>query len=342
MNNHEWHHGQLQHLTCCPICKSSLIEKTYKRHDDELSFPDIWTMNSCVSCEGIYLNPRPDSKSLPLAYEKYYTHSEPEITGGKTRSSLVDRLINGYLNIRFNIEREHRSLLGGWFFSLAFPFGMQLDVHGRNIPKKLCKQGTQLLDVGCGNGDFLLRAQEMGINATGLEFDPVAAEKCQHLGLNVLVGSLESAEFKPDTFDYITLNHVIEHVDQPQTMLSELYVILKPDGALWLGLPNPNALGVRVFGAGWKGFHPPFHLTIPSQKTLERWLVDAGFENVKFIRRGIQSKGLWSESENIAARDGKKISHTLSTLYRYAGNLLSVLTHRYAEETIVIARKPRK
>jgi hypothetical protein len=58
--------------------------------------PDTWHMAHCRCCKSLYLNPRPDRTSLPLAYANYYTHHPPtaeEPEGG----GFVTALVNGYL-----------------------------------------------------------------------------------------------------------------------------------------------------------------------------------------------------------------------------------------------------
>ncbi len=339
MNN--WVHGKLEALNCCPACYADAEQATrYSRMDDYLSFPDTWHMHQCKSCRSIYLNPRPDDESLPLAYQNYYTHAsvaDETLLGEK----IVHRLIGDYLRSRFNFNAKKPIFGGRYIFRMVFPLRMKLDVYGRHIPKSMCNETTRLLDLGCGNGDFLLRAQAMGIDVTGLEPDPVAVEAMRARGLKVTQGDLKTLLLEGAVFDYVTLNHVIEHVKSPKELLAEIYEILAPGGYVWLGLPNPNALGIKIFKKGWKGFHPPFHLLIPSQSVLAAWLKDAGFESVVFMRRGGESQGLWREHEVIAQREKIGPSKLLSKVLKVFVDTCSASCARYGEETIVIARKPR-
>ena len=339
MNN--WAHGALEKLNSCPVCDASTSKAVhYSRRDDNLNFPDTWHMHKCKFCRSIYLNPRPDDKSLPLAYQNYYTHASQEdetLLGEK----FIQRLIGDYLQERFNFRTEKPLFGGRYLFKIMPPLKMQLDVYGRHIPKSMCHQNTKLLDFGCGSGSFLLRAQAMGIDVTGLEPDPAAVAVMKTKGLNVIQGDLQTLQSQAVIYDYITLNHVIEHVKSPKELLAGIHEILAPGGYIWLGLPNPNAFGISIFKKGWKGFHPPFHLIIPSQIVLSEWLKNAGFESITFIKRGSESKGLWREHEDISQREKVGPSKLLSKILKFFVDICSTSSTRYGEETIVIARKPR-
>lgn len=335
-----WSRGRLIHLGACPACGSSKISGVYRRQDDTASMPDIWRMVRCGQCGSMYLADRPDAESLPLAYAAYYTHGhQSDKYASAAAASLTVRLVNGYLNARFRMARSGALSLGALLFPVLFPLRMKLDVYGRHVPTSLCNSQASLLDVGCGNGAFLLRAKEMGIEAHGCEPDASAAAGCKDMGLDVVAGDIESASYEPSSFDYITLNHVIEHVENAPELLARLLSLLKPGRTLWMALPNPGALGVSIFGRAWKGFHPPFHLLIPSHAILARWLASAGFVGVRFVRRGIQSPGLWGESMSIARREGVAPASMWSLFAQRVGDVLSSTGVRWSEETVVVAQR---
>lgn len=337
----DWSRGGLEVPVVCPACgKSSEIDREYSRRDDMLAMPDTWHIVRCTACRSLYLAERPDNESLPRAYTDYYTHSveSDELASGQARG-LKPSLVSGYLNWRFGMGRVPAIRAGALLFSAILPLRLKLDVYGRHLPREKCNDGTRLLDVGCGNGAFLARAREIGVRAFGCEPDSAAADACRTQGLDVTTGDVFAANFAESSFDYITLNHVIEHVGDHHKLLRELYRLLVPGGALWLALPNPAALGIAVFGNGWKGFHPPFHLAIPSQAELLRWLADAGFVRGRLLRRGAQSPGMWHESANLASREGTAPSRWFDVVMRLSGDLLSTLTPRWGEETIALAWK---
>jgi SAM-dependent methyltransferase len=135
-----------------------------------------------------------------------------------------------------------------------------------------------LLDVGCGDGSFLVRMKSRGWDVAGVDFDAkaIATAKRKH-GLNLHHGDLAQVNFPGDKFDAITLNHVIEHVPLPLDLLAECRRILKPGGRLIVVTPNSVSMGHQWFGRHWKGLDPPRHLHIFSPGNLAGSARRAGF-----------------------------------------------------------------
>ncbi len=80
----------------------------------------------------------------------------------------------------------------------------------------------RVLDVGCGNGEFLKRAKGLGWEVYGLDFDPKAVTAAQASGIHATVGDLESARYPSEHFDAVTMSHVIEHLHDPVEALREV------------------------------------------------------------------------------------------------------------------------
>jgi 2-polyprenyl-3-methyl-5-hydroxy-6-metoxy-1,4-benzoquinol methylase len=336
-----WSLGDLVHLGFCPCCRAprNNNDTHYSRRDDNQTFSDIWNYYRCSSCRSIYLDPRPDDKSLPKAYKNYYTHDSKNTYEDLRNDRILDKLVNGYLNYRFKMQRQPSTALGALSFILFRPLGMKLDTYGRHIKKKSCHPNTQLLDIGCGNGDFISIANEMGISATGCDTDSKAIDHCHSRGLSAIHGDADDARVKNSSYDVITLNHVIEHVNDPIYLLRRAYSILKPGGHIWIALPNPCAFGLKIFGPSWRGLHPPFHLMIPSQSILINWTHEAGFYDAHLRLRGVQSPAMWRDSMRIYCRDNGKQNNRLISQAKYAGDVLSSIFPYWGEEIILIARK---
>ena len=170
----------------------------------------------------------------------------------------------------------------------------------------MCLNGAdrgKLLDLGCGNGRFLALMRDAGWDVRGVEPDPAAAKVAQEqFGIPVIVGPLEDARLPAESFDAITLSHVVEHVYDPIALLSECRRLLKPKGRAVIVTPNIRSLGHQKFGSSWRGLEPPRHLLIFSLTTLRVCCEKAGL-HVQILRTSARAAGLvWQESEMIKRR----------------------------------------
>jgi 2-polyprenyl-3-methyl-5-hydroxy-6-metoxy-1,4-benzoquinol methylase len=147
--------------------------------------------------------------------------------------------------------------------------------------------GGRLLDVGCGSGELLERMQNLGWHAEGLDTDAVAIQMARERGLQVRSGELEQHSYSEANFDAVTLNHVIEHVHDPRTLLMECSRLLKPGGRVVVVTPNVDSLEHKRFKAHWRGLEPPRHLQVFSSTSLWRLAQETGFRC--FITTTMQS-----------------------------------------------------
>ena len=208
-------------------------------------------------------------------------------------------LANGYLNYRFGTRRRPAAALGVWAAEL-FPARRQsLDTEFRYLPKPL--QGQRLLDIGCGNGDFLVSAQEAGWDISGLEPDPKAAAVAQQSGLDVTLGTADVFADASNCFDAITLSHVIEHVHEPGQLLQTVHRLLKPGGVVYIDTPNIDSHGAKFFGKNWRGLEAPRHLVLFNPASLTALLSASGFEDISMKRRTAVQESMYLSSRAMAA-----------------------------------------
>ena len=341
--NAVWSRGALESVEHCPACGSAERDRRqFSRHDDGGVMPDVWRMVRCGGCESLYLDPRPDAESLPRAYSDYYTHqAEHEDVPEGGAGGLVWSLVHGYLNRRFGMRRTPSNKLGALVFSVIEPLRLKLDYYGRHLARAQFPQRGRLLDVGCGNGAFLSRAREMGWHVAGCEPDAKAVAACHAQGLDVIQGDVFSPALDGELFDAVTISHVLEHVTDPQALLRRAKALMHPGGVLWVAIPNTRSFGLRVFREAWINLHFPFHLCIPSPERLLGWINGAGFKSARRVRRGAHARFHWSRSLPIAQRENVTVPSTLGLgAFRAIDDLLASLTARWAEETVMIARKP--
>ncbi len=97
----------------------------------------------------------------------------------------------------------------------------------------------KVLDVGAGSGEFVALMSEMGKDVRGIEPNLGYAAYCRDdLGLNVASEHLDAGLFEAESFDLIRLNHVLEHLNDPEGYLAMIAAWLKPGGVFYVEVPN--------------------------------------------------------------------------------------------------------
>lgn len=120
----------------------------------------------------------------------------------------------------------------------------------------------RLLEVGCGQGQFLERAAERGWSVQGVEILPPVAARARERGLEVFLGTLEEARFPVGSFDAVVMREVIEHVVEPVALLREVARVLRPGGVAALGTGNAASWAARLRRARWPYYRFGGHLHI--------------------------------------------------------------------------------
>jgi 2-polyprenyl-3-methyl-5-hydroxy-6-metoxy-1,4-benzoquinol methylase len=222
-----------------------------------------FTIVKCRQCNLLFVNPRPEVEKA----SDYYTD-----------------IYYSYLNKSSDIGRT--------FYGEG---SKKLFQEILCICKKFIPEG-RLLDVGCGYGFFLRLMKESGYSVCGVDPSESACRfSNQEMDLKVTQGTLDNVSFPDNYFEIITMNNVLEHLDDPSFALRKAYSLLKPKGILIIVVPNLNfgkpllamrpvlemsPSKVRSFidsvTAKLALFHIPDHLYLFSPSTLSNMLIKAG------------------------------------------------------------------
>lgn len=328
-----WKEDELEAVAACPACHAAEATPGHAGVEDHLEgVPGSWNFRRCVRCGTYFLDPRPRFAHMGKAYRSYYTH----VPGAPAHqqdngATVLWRLANGYLNARYGAGRTPALAVGRFVIPLFPVIRQQLDFFYRHLPAT----ALHVLDVGCGNGVFLLRARDAHRRVTGLEPDPVAAAAAREAGLEVVDGTLDT--YHPESaFDLVTASNVIEHVHSPHEFLRQILKTLVPGGTIWLATPNADSLGHKWYGPAWRGLEPPRHISIFSGQALRTLLENAGYESITFHHRGRGARYILQCSRDIAEKQGRK----MRPLPPVFVDMASMLVKTASEELVVTARKP--
>lgn len=100
------------------------------------------------------------------------------------------------------------------------------------------KKGDELLDVGCGRGDFLRGFKDLGLVAQGLDIEKSHSPILEDIELRCANFESEPFPFDSDMFDVVFSKSVIEHLFNPENFMRESYRVLKPGGRIILMTPD--------------------------------------------------------------------------------------------------------
>lgn len=291
-----WPKDGLETVSACPVCGSAARQGAHRGLRDRVFFcaPGEWNLYRCAGCGAGYLDPRPDSATIGLAYASYFTHQsalgvEQPPRSAWRRHRTAQR--SGYLNTHYGYQLSPASRKPRW---LSTNRRQRWDKQVGYLPYP--GRGARLLDVGCGNGRFLLQMRAAGWAVAGVEPDPKAAAVANAAGLNVQVGLLAAGTVPDNHFDAITMNHVIEHLHQPVPILQVCRRVLKPGGIISIATPNFAARGHALFGPDWFALDPPRHLVLFTPASLQYALRAAGLEPEADLQVRLGASGLFIQS----------------------------------------------
>ena len=209
----------------CPICKHSKFTN-YLICDDHSVSGESFALVKCDNCALVFTNPRPDNASLSSYYQsdQYISHTDKG---------------NSLINFVYKIVRK-------------YTISQKVKLVTR------LNNGTgNLLDFGCGTGDFIKAANKKGWHSYGYEPDKQANKLASEKNPERILEKIENTD---KTFDIITAWHVIEHVSDLSNTIKILKQVLKPNGHLIIALPNHHSFDAKHYKEYWAGYDVPRHL----------------------------------------------------------------------------------
>jgi 2-polyprenyl-3-methyl-5-hydroxy-6-metoxy-1,4-benzoquinol methylase len=139
----------------------------------------------------------------------------------------------------------------------------------------------RVIDIGCGPGFLLGELKPLGFDCFGLDFNPDVIQIArEHFQIQAQVGRAEDLITMGQRFDLALLVHVLEHVEDPLTLLKNIHRLLNPQGILFVDLPNRTRFSLNrslTKGELGEGEYPPHHLTFWSTRGLANALEQTGF-----------------------------------------------------------------
>lgn len=332
----------------CPICGSAGKVIYSSLHDILYHSPGEWGFRACTSqaCDLIWLDPIPQADDLVRAYRNYYTHELPNHSELSSNDPFSGWVSKAYLSNRFGYPFPSHWLTN----KLAAGLTKILPRTRANLNHRVghlpFEAGGQLLEIGCGNGEFIQGMQNLGWRVTGVEMDEHAAAVAKGRGLNVFCGRIENVSLPENTYSAIVMNHVIEHVTEPANTLSRCCDLLRPGGELILTTPNPSGLGHRLFRDTWRGLEPPRHMQLFGPQSAGACIEGSGLEITEMRSTLHWSDGILRQSVLLAFPSlrgnlpGKLLAAAAGGIIAQCEVALASIGQFFGEEWLIKARKP--
>jgi 2-polyprenyl-3-methyl-5-hydroxy-6-metoxy-1,4-benzoquinol methylase len=152
---------------------------------------------------------------------------------------------------------------------------IQISMVVRNL-----EEGSEILEIGCGEGLLISELEKCGYKVTGIEPSSSASRRAQNKGLNVINGLFPEVALK-NKYDLIILSQVLEHISNLDGILNELRKII-PSGYLLLTQTNFKGLIPTIKKGNWYAWVPEQHFWHFTLNGLSNYLSKRNFEKVEY------------------------------------------------------------
>jgi len=240
----------IKNLKTCRYCKSANVTPFLSCKDHFLT-QEKFDLYQCQDCNLVFTMDLPGEKEMGRYYqsEEYISHSD-------TKKGFINRLYHVSRNFMLSrkrklIERENNS------------------------------NSKELLDIGSGSGYFLNHMKKHGWRVTGIEKDKGAREFSKQTFHLDVYNADHLFKLPEKQYSIVTLWHVLEHMRNPEKVMSNIHKILTDDGILILALPNYTSFDAKHYQSFWAAYDVPRHLWHFSPASVQKLSERSGFQIIR-------------------------------------------------------------
>ena len=256
----------LEEISSCPACGSELSELWSAAHDRlHQTTNQKFEYNRCLGCRSLYESVRPIQEDIWKCYPDNYGP--------------------------YAIKNSRKTLIWSpkWFNKVTNAFSERIigisafrrrigEIEGR------MNQAGVMLDFGCGSGKYLDRAKKYGTKAIGMDFSKQALDQVSARGHRALpVDDSSWDALGEGVVGFVRMNHVIEHLYNPEAILRRIHRAMKPGATLHIATPNPMGPSAEIYRAAWWGLECPRHVVLISPDRVVAILRSLGFSKIEVI-----------------------------------------------------------
>ncbi|MEO6219344.1 MAG: class I SAM-dependent methyltransferase [Ginsengibacter sp.] len=209
---------------------------------------------------------------------------------------------------------------------------------GNLVENKTGRKQGNILDIGCGTGAFLNTMKKANWKVTGLEPDETARKKALDLYDLQLNTSEKLFSLPNESFDAITMWHVLEHVHDLHEYTNQVKSLLKPNGRLFVAVPNYTCFDEEIYKESWAAYDVPRHLYHFSPASMKELFYLHGFQVISM-------KPMWFDSFYVSMLSEKyktgKPNFLRATLNGLESNSKAMVDVKKCSSVIYIAQPGR-
>jgi len=319
----------------CSYCNNEVDNRIIEATELLLGLGGSFKYNYCGDCKGLQL------LDIPADLGKYYPRQD--YYSFKSNEEHLEN-IDSFKNKSRKAKAEYllfnkKSLIG-----ILSSIGYKMPDYYMWMKKTGVNFDSEILDVGCGNGDLLFKIRKLGFRKlTGV--DPFVEND---------IITREVSIFKKTVFDLasqyeiVMSHHSFEHFEDPQRHLIQLAKLLKDGGTLLIRTPVTNSYCWEKYGTKWAALDAPRHINIQSHKSMEILAKNAGLtitdlwhdaSSFQFWGSEEYLKGINATSENSLWKNKKHSSFTKSELDKFKKDISKLNEEKRGGEACFIMKK---
>lgn len=241
----------------CLQCGSKKSTHFLVGEEDLTAKDGKFTYVKCQDCELVYQSPRIAVNQIKDFYDSEYIAHRKKNNWGILQP-LYERAMNKHDLEKIKIVQNYVEL----------------------------NSKTEVLDVGCAVGTFLLKLKkDFNCDISGVDFKEDLTYP-DFDKINFYCGLFYEQDFKDKKFDLVTMWHFLEHCYQPQKSLAKAHSVLKTGGTLIIEVPRLDSLSYKIFKDKWPGVQAPQHTVLFDKESLLTMVTNSGYKLIEYLPYG--------------------------------------------------------
>jgi len=320
----------------CSYCNNETGNKIIEARELLLGIGGSFNYNYCNECKGLELIDVPADMSKYYPQQDYYSF--------KTNEGDLEN-INSLKNKIRKAKAEYLLFNKKSITGILTSIGYKMPDYYQWLKKVNVNFDSEILDVGCGNGDLLFKIRKLGFKKlTGV--DPFISSD----SIGKEVSLLKKTIFDlTSQYDFVMSHHSFEHMEGPQSHLIQLAKLIKDHGTILIRTPVTNSYCWEKYGVYWAALDAPRHINIQSHQSMELLARNAGLtitdlwhdaSSFQFWGSEEYLKGINSTSERSLRKTKTNSTFTKEELNKFKNDIAKLNEEKLGGEAcFVMTRK---